>query len=185
MDKKGKGSFKLIIIGNGGTGKSTLGNSLSMELNVPVVHLDKLRWKENYEVVPEEEFKQQLSEIMQTERMIIEGWSDHSTMHDRMKWADIIIYLKYPLDICLKTVLRRNEEYSGKSYPFDNFTGNRVAKNDLYIKAVESVHYELEPEARKWMEELAGEDKTIVTYSSFADLNEHYPDLLAMLKERL
>ena len=105
-------------------------------------------------------------------------------MHDRIKWADIIIYLRYPLDACLKTVLNRNSEYSGRPYPYDNFTGDRISRNDLYIKAAERVHYQHEPEARLWMDALAG-CKPIITYSSFEELNENYSGLLAMLRDRL
>ena len=117
--------------------------------------------------------------------MILEGWSNQYTMHDRIKWADVIIYLKYPLDVCLKTVLSRNKEFSGKSYPYDNFTGDRVGRNDLYIKAVERVHYQHEPEAQKWMDDLPDKNKTIITYSSFEELNKNYPDLLVILQRRL
>jgi adenylate kinase family enzyme len=37
--------LKIIIVGNGGTGKSTLGEKLGKELNIPVSHLDRLGLK--------------------------------------------------------------------------------------------------------------------------------------------
>ena len=176
-------SIKIIIIGNGGTGKSIVGNKLSRDTGIPVMHLDKLAWKDGYELVPLAEFKQQLTELFKEDQIILEGWSKQETMLDRIIWADIIIYLRYPLENCLETLLNRNKEFSGKPYPFDNFTGDREAMNELYIKAVESVHYECEPEARQWME--SQPNKTIVTYTSFEELNQNYSKLLSMLKQRM
>ncbi|MBP9095253.1 MAG: topology modulation protein [Ignavibacteria bacterium] len=39
---------KIVILGNGGSGKSTLGEKLSEKLKSPVYHLDKLAFKERY-----------------------------------------------------------------------------------------------------------------------------------------
>ena len=36
---------RIVIIGCGGAGKSTLARQLGKKLNIPVVHLDKLWWK--------------------------------------------------------------------------------------------------------------------------------------------
>jgi adenylate kinase family enzyme len=49
---------KIIIIGNGGTGKSTLGDQLSRLLSIPIYHIDELTMKEGWERVPESDFLQ-------------------------------------------------------------------------------------------------------------------------------
>ena len=41
---------KIILIGWGGSGKSTFSRKLSNKLNIKVFHLDALMWKPNWEV---------------------------------------------------------------------------------------------------------------------------------------
>ncbi|MBS1517846.1 MAG: hypothetical protein JSS91_07150 [Bacteroidetes bacterium] len=176
------GGCKILIIGNGGTGKSTLADRLGRELNIPVTHLDMLSWRDNFERVPEEEFVNELNKIFAKEKMIIEGWAYHSTMYNRLKWADKIIYLKYPLDRCLDSVFTRNKEYNNRAYPFDPFTGDRESMHDLYRKAVERVHKEYEPEVQSWLSSSAFKDKEIFVISSIDELNKRYSDIFLNIK---
>lgn len=177
--------MKLIIIGNGGTGKSTLGNKLSGELGIPVTHLDLLSWKDNFERVPEDVFTSNLREAMKSSDMIIEGWAYHSTMKERIDWADVIIYLKYPLDYCHKAVLARNEEYNNKPYPYDSFTGDRLAKTELYNRAVTMVHEVYEPEVMKWLVDPGVKGKMIFTIGSIEELNVRYREIVEAIKYKL
>ncbi len=178
-------SLKILIIGNGGTGKSTLANKLGTELNIPVTHLDLLSWKDGFTPVPEEDFKRELSERFKRERMIIEGWAFQSTMHDRLLWADVIIYLKYPLEYCLNSVFNRNKEFNNKSYSYDPFTGDREAHNHLYKTAVERVHLDYEPIVQEWLLESEIKSKPIYILTSIEQLNEEYDSLEAALKQTI
>jgi len=178
-------SGRILIIGNGGTGKSTLSERLGKEYDIPVTHLDLLSWKDNYIRTDENVFKEELLNKMKSERMIIEGWAYHSTMKERLEWSDIIIYLKYPLEYCLKTVFERNSLYNNKSYPFDPFTGDREARYDLYREAVERVHYKYEPEVRNWLKEFEDSEKCIYTFESIDELNENYNLIAQKIHEQL
>ena len=48
---------RILMIGCGGAGKSTLARALGEKLGLPVVHLDKLWWTGNWENVPLETSK--------------------------------------------------------------------------------------------------------------------------------
>ncbi|MBI3259007.1 MAG: hypothetical protein HYZ54_05995 [Ignavibacteriae bacterium] len=178
-------SLKILIIGNGGTGKSTLANKLGSRLGIPVTHLDLLSWNDGFKPVPEENFKLELNERFAHKRMIIEGWAFQSTMHDRLLWADVIIYLKYPLDYCLNSVFNRNKEFNNKSYSYDPFTGDRKAHNDLYRTAVERVHYDYEPIVQNWLLTPVIKDKPLYIFTSIEQLNEQYDALEMILKQML
>ena len=39
---------KIMIIGCCGSGKTTLAKKLSNKLNLPLIHLDKLNWRDNW-----------------------------------------------------------------------------------------------------------------------------------------
>ena len=45
-----------MIIGCCGGGKTTLAKKLSNKLNLPLIHLDKLNWRDNWENISKEEF---------------------------------------------------------------------------------------------------------------------------------
>ena len=47
---------KIMIIGCCGSGKTTLAKKLSNKLNLPLIHLDKLNWRDNWENISKEEF---------------------------------------------------------------------------------------------------------------------------------
>ena len=169
---------RILIIGNGGTGKSTLANRLGNDLGIPAVHLDLLSWKDNYERVQEEIFKKALAEKLKEDKIIIEGWAFQSTMLDRLVWAGTIIYLKYPLSKCLESVFSRNKDYNNRKYPYDPFTGDRESNNSLYRAAVEKVHFEYEPIVNTWLTQPGIGDKTIFTFISIEELNNSYEELL-------
>jgi adenylate kinase family enzyme len=68
-----KRTSALLIIVISGTGKSTLARLLTEKLNIPVYHMDRLIWKENWEEVPQEGFREAYDEILHREKWIIEG----------------------------------------------------------------------------------------------------------------
>lgn len=175
---------RILIIGNGGTGKSTLADKLSKNLGIPVTHLDLLSWKDNYERISEKIFRKDLDEKLNCDEMIIEGWAYHSTMYERLKWADAVIYLKFPLQYCLNSVFERNRLFNNRSYPFDPFTGDRESHNELYKTAVEKVHLEYEPEVQKWLAEPGMKNKLIFIINTSEELTEHYETIIKELSQR-
>lgn len=175
-------NLKILIIGNGGTGKSTLADKLSKELKIPVTHMDLLSWQDDFIRVSDLKIEEELSRLFKCEEMIIEGWSLHSTLFKRLKWANVIIYLKFPLDYCLKSVYNRNREFNNKTYPFDPFTGDREKLNPIYKEALEKVHFEYEPDLQKWLERDEIKNKTIYTFNSIFQLNSNYDLLISNLR---
>ena len=104
---------RVIIIGCGGSGKSTLSRVLSEKTNLPVVHLDKLFWKEGWVNISREEFDNLLNEELKREEWIIDGNYDR-TLKERLKKSDTVIYLDYPRMTCLLGVVKRVLSNYGK-----------------------------------------------------------------------
>jgi adenylate kinase family enzyme len=42
---------KIVVVGSGGAGKSTLSIQLSSILNIPVYHLDKYFWRPDWKMI--------------------------------------------------------------------------------------------------------------------------------------
>ena len=48
---------RILIIGSNGAGKTTFSYKLSEKLNLPLVHIDSLYWRDNWQVTPQDEFE--------------------------------------------------------------------------------------------------------------------------------
>lgn len=97
---------RILIIGCGGAGKSTLARILGEKLNLPVVHLDQLFWKPGWVEESREEFDRKLALELEKPRWIIDGNFDR-TMPQRLKKCDTVIYLDFPRTACLIGVIKR------------------------------------------------------------------------------
>ena len=97
---------RIIIIGCGGAGKSTLARKLGEVLDLPVVHLDKLFWKPGWVETTAEEFDALLAQELAKDQWIMDG-NFNRTMPERMKRCDTIIYLDFSRCACLMGVLKR------------------------------------------------------------------------------
>lgn len=107
---------KIIIIGSGGAGKSTLARRLSDITGIQIFHLDKLFWQPGWVSITREELTDKLKEIMPIDCWIIDG-NYSSTMEMRMEAADTIIYLDYHAIVSLWGIFKRRIIYSGKRRP--------------------------------------------------------------------
>lgn len=97
---------KVIIIGCPGSGKSTFARALHQITRLPLIHLDLLFWNADGTTVPREVFLRRLDEALQGERWIIDG-NYHNTMELRLTACDTVIFLDYPVEICLTGAIER------------------------------------------------------------------------------
>lgn len=97
---------KVIVIGCPGSGKSTFSKSLHKITNIALFHLDMIFWNADKTTVEKPVFLDRLLKIIQNDKWIIDG-NYSSTMELRMQACDTVIFLDYPLDICLNGVKER------------------------------------------------------------------------------
>ena len=107
---------RVIIIGCGGAGKSTLAQKLGQKTGLPVVHLDKLFWKPGWVEMPREEFDARIRAEMEKERWIMDG-NFNRTLPERLARCDTVIYLDFSRMACLLGVLKRVITTYGKVRP--------------------------------------------------------------------
>ena len=97
---------RIIIIGCGGAGKSTLARQLGEKLNLPVVHLDKLFWKPGWVESTKDEIDAKIMEEMSKPKWIIDG-NYNRTIAERIRHCDTVIYLDFSRLACLMGVAKR------------------------------------------------------------------------------
>jgi adenylate kinase family enzyme len=95
-----------MIIGCPGSGKSTLARTLRDMTGLPLFYLDMLYWNGDRTTVSKENFLERLNEVIAGDRWIIDG-NYGSTMEMRMQACDTVIFLDYPVEVCLEGVRQR------------------------------------------------------------------------------
>lgn len=107
---------RILIIGPCGAGKSTLSVELGRRLGLPVFHMDKLNWKPGWVDSSKNELRAKLEQICSTERWLIDG-NYGGTMAERLVRADTVVYLDFPIRLCLWRVMRRIITWRGRTRP--------------------------------------------------------------------
>ncbi|MBI2064643.1 MAG: adenylate kinase [Candidatus Yanofskybacteria bacterium] len=102
---------RALVLGRGGAGKSTFSRELGKVLDIPVIELDKYFWKPDLSPLNNEEWIQLQKKLAKKERWIMDGdLGKYDVLSERIKDADTIIILSFPLWICLKRALGRSNE---------------------------------------------------------------------------
>ena len=97
---------RVLVIGCPGSGKSTLAKALHEKKGLPLFHLDLLYWNGDKTTVSDEVFMERLSRVLAGERWIIDG-NYASTLEQRMQSCDTILFLDYPVELCLAGISSR------------------------------------------------------------------------------
>ena len=148
---------KIVIIGCPGSGKSTFAKALHKNTNIPLYHLDMMYWNEDKTTVERSVFLERLTTILERDEWIIDG-NYASTMELRISACDTIIFLDYPLDVCLDGVKERR----GKSR--SDIPWVETEEDEEFIEFIKSYNEEQKPRVL----ELLGkyDDKNVVIFKS-------------------
>lgn len=91
---------KVIVIGCPGAGKSTFARRLRDKTGLPLHCLDLIWHRPDKTNIPREEFDEKLSQIIKTDRWIIDG-NYNRTLEMRLAACDTVFLLDYPTEVCL------------------------------------------------------------------------------------
>ena len=123
---------KLLIIGSGGAGKSTLARRLGSMLSLEVIHLDRHFWRPGWEEPPKAAWRARVRTLIDSEAWIMDG-NYGGTFDIRFPAADTIIDLDFGRFCCLGRVLRRRALSRFRARP-DLAEGCRERLNWAFVR---------------------------------------------------
>jgi len=102
---------RVLILGPGASGKSTLAIRLGEVTGLPVIELDKIFWRPGIVATPRDEWAKVQEELVKADRWIIDGdLGPYDAAEVRLGAADTIIFLDFSPVRCAWRALRRSRE---------------------------------------------------------------------------
>ena len=104
---------RVLILGPGASGKSTLAARLAEITGLPVIEADKAFWKPGLLPMPREEWVELQQRLVDERHWIIDGdLGPYDAVEVRLRAADTIILLDFSFVHCAWRALRRSRERS-------------------------------------------------------------------------
>ena len=148
---------KIIVIGCPGSGKSVFSRALHNKTGVPLFHLDMMYWNLDKTTVEKKVFLERLSVVLERDEWIIDG-NYGSTMELRMAACDTVIFLDYPLDVCLDGIKERR----GK--PRSDMPWIETEEDAEFTEFIRNYNEQQKPKVMELLEKYS--DKNIVILGS-------------------
>ena len=148
---------KIIVIGCPGSGKSTVSRALHNKTGIPLYHLDLMYWNADKTTVEKSVFLERLSVVLEKDEWIIDG-NYSSTMELRMAACDTVIFLDYPLDVCLDGIRERR----GK--PRSDMPWIETEEDSEFIEFIKNYNEQQKPKVLELLEKYS--DKNIIIFKS-------------------
>lgn len=102
---------RVVILGRGGAGKSTLAVVLGTETGLPVIELDKHFWSPDLQPTPPDRWAEVQGELAHADRWIMDGdLGPYDVLDVRLRRADTVLMLDYSFPRCAWRALRRSRE---------------------------------------------------------------------------
>jgi len=136
---------RVVVLGPGASGKSTLAIRLGEITGLPVIQLDKIFWRPGLVATPRDEWTELQEKLIKEDRWIVDGELEpYDAPEVRLRAADTIILLDFSIARCAWRALRRSREradfwlwllrYRRQSRPIlMEAIGKHAARADLHV----------------------------------------------------
>lgn len=107
---------RILVIGSGGSGKTTVAYKLADSLRLPLIHLDAHHWRPGWIPTPRDQWRRVVAELVSQPRWVMDG-NYGGTLEMRLASCDSVVFLDLPRRVCLWRILKRRLRYRGRTRP--------------------------------------------------------------------
>lgn len=157
---------RVLVIGSGGAGKSIFSKRLANRTGLPVIHLDRLYWREGWIEPSREEWNAIVVGLLAREEWIMDG-NYGGTLDQRLRSCDTVIFLDLPRLRCLWRIMKRRIRYHRRSRP-DMTSGCRERLSWEFVRWIWSYRTERRPGILQKLGSLRLEQRAVVLTSGRA-----------------
>lgn len=161
---------KVIVIGCPGSGKSTFSRKLHEITQIPLYHLDMMYWNADKTTVDGNTLIERQNEVIKRDEWIIDGNYDF-TMELRMNACDTVIFLDYPLELCLSGVEARR----GKPRPDMPWIEDETNVDEEFIQFIKNYNQISKPNVINLLEKY--KNKEIVIFTDRTQAEEYLSEM--------
>lgn len=80
--------MKIAVLGYAGSGKTYLSDYIAKKKNIPVLHLDDIKWDKEWKPVDDSVVLPKVADFMAKEDWIIDGYYTYLMIDERLQKAD-------------------------------------------------------------------------------------------------
>ncbi|MGO3732352.1 MAG: DNA topology modulation protein FlaR [Vagococcus sp.] len=124
--------MKWSILGYSGSGKSTLARFISETQHIPCLHLDQVKFTENWQEREHDRSIEQVEEFLQNDNWVIDGNYQSFLYQDRLERSDVIVLMLFSRWASLFRVFKRYHKYKGNVRP-DMSDGCKESLNGEFL----------------------------------------------------
>jgi adenylate kinase family enzyme len=88
---------RVMLIGNGGGGKTTLAYQIAKQYRLPLTEIDTLQFQPGWVRTPEPALRAAIQAAHRAERWLIDGFGPWDQIEERARLADTIIFVDHPI----------------------------------------------------------------------------------------
>ncbi|MBQ7044224.1 MAG: AAA family ATPase [Clostridia bacterium] len=161
---------KIMVIGCPGSGKSTFSRELHKITSIPLFHLDMMNWNADRTTVEKSVFRERLINTIKKSEWIIDG-NYGSTIELRLNECDTVIFLDYPLDVCLNGIKERR----GKERADMPWKEDENEEDAEFIEFIKNYNTQSRPKVMELFEKYS--DRNIFIFTSRNEADEFLKSL--------